>query len=82
MPLNDPRLICPACGKLVEIEAGRFDDLFEEPLNPDDEVAAAYHGSCGPQTKEEWGEQNPPDESVVWKAYVLDDGKPQEPQRP
>ncbi len=53
MPLNDPRLICPACGKLVEVEVERFEDMFEEPPGPDDEIAPAFHATCIPRSREE-----------------------------
>jgi hypothetical protein len=53
MPLDDPRLICPACGKLVEIEVERFEDMFEEPLAPGEQVAPVYHSECGPKTRED-----------------------------
>lgn len=76
MPLDDPRLICPRCGKLVEIEVERFEDLFEEPLEPGDEVLPTYHPACAPppRTHEEWlaalEEEEPPSDSPRgWTAY-------------
>ncbi len=77
VPLNDPRLICPRCGKLVEVEVDRFEDMFEEselPLDPDD-VAPTYHAACAPKTREEWltrlvDEEPARDGPSGWTAYI------------
>ncbi len=77
MPLDDPRLICPRCGKLVEIEVDRFEDMFDEselPLDPD-EVLPTYHAACAPRTREEslklLVDEEPPREGPSgWTAYV------------